>query len=188
MKIHITGRHVRVTKPIKEYVEEKSSKAQKYFNHIIWAQVMLSVEKRTHQCEIVVHASKQTFRALAKAATLYAAIDLASDKIDRQLKKYKERLKGRHKKAEPTPEVMERELGPRPVRFSVVKQVPLMPMSADEAAQQMEDLGYTFWMFQDSDSGQVNVIFRRLDDSFGLLQPTKAPKKTKSRAKAKAAS
>ena len=85
MKIHITGRHLRLTKAITEYVEEKVAKAQKYFNHIVWAQVLLVVEKRSHQTEIVIHASRQTFRALAKGADLYAAIDLASDKIDSHL-------------------------------------------------------------------------------------------------------
>lgn len=173
MKIHITGRHLRLTKPIRSYVEEKVSKAQKYFNHIIWAQVLVSVEKRTHQAEIVVHAAKQTFRSLAKAANVYAAVDLASDKIDAQLRKHKERIKDRQKHSPPTVEVVAGEMGPPAVRFSVVKQVSLIPMTPEAAAQEMERLGYTFWMFQNEQSRKINVIFRRLDDSFGLLQPAK---------------
>lgn len=172
MKIHITGRHLRVTKAIREYVEEKVSRAQKYFNHIIWAQALVSVEKRSHRAEIIVHASKQTFRALATGATLYAAIDLATDKIDVQLRKYKERLKEHHRKA-PLPEPTPVDMGATPVRFSVVKQVPVLPMTPEEAVDEMERMGYNFWMFQDHESRQINVIFRRLDDSFGLLQPTK---------------
>jgi len=173
MKIHITGRHLRLTKAIRTYVEEKVSKAQKYFSHIIWAQVSVSVEKRAHQAEIVIHASKQTFRALAKAATVYAAVDLASDKIDTQLRKYKERLKEHHKHTAATPDIVQELMDASPVRFSVVKQVPVPLMSPDDAAVEMERLGYTFWMFQNSDSKKINVIFRRLDDSFGLLQPAK---------------
>ncbi|MFH1725180.1 MAG: ribosome-associated translation inhibitor RaiA [Elusimicrobiota bacterium] len=173
MKIHITGRQMRLTKSIRDYVEEKVGKAQKYFNHIVWAQVLVSVEKRSHQAEIVIHASKQTFRALAKAGDLYAAVDLASDKIDTQLRKYKERLKDRHKTSVPEMESLILEPERRPVRFSVIKQVPLVPMSPEDAGHEMERMGYTFWMFRDEDSGQVNVIYRRLDESFGLLQPAK---------------
>ncbi|OIO12127.1 MAG: ribosomal subunit interface protein [Elusimicrobia bacterium CG1_02_63_36] len=180
MKIHVTGRHMRLTKPIQNYVDEKVSKAQRYFDNIVWAQVLLSVEKRSHQCEIILHASKQTFRSLATSSTLYAAIDMASDKIDTQLRRYKDRVKGRNKKGRASAtQALSEEMDPTPVRFSVVKQVPLIPMTADEAAQQMEDLGYTFWMFQDSETKQVNVIFRRLDESFGLLQPTKNVKAAK---------
>ena len=173
MQIHMTGRHVSLTDPIRDYVEEKVSKAQKYFNHIIWAQVMLSVEKRSHQAEIVIHASKQTFRALAKAPDLYAAIDLASDKMDHQLKKYKGRLRERHKNNPTAPEVAVEAMGARPARISVIKQVPLKPMSSDEAAEEMEKLGHTFWMFLDRTSNHVQVIYRRIDESFGLLQPVR---------------
>lgn len=173
MQIHITGRHVGLTKPIRDYVEEKVSKAQKYFGHIIWAQVLVSVEKRAHQAEIVIHASKQTFRALAKAADLYAAVDLASAKIDKQLKKYKERLKDRHRDSPAVPVVAAAAMGARPAKISIVKQVPMRPMTCDDAAEEMDRLGYAFWMFQDKDSGHVQVIYRRVDESFGLLQPVK---------------
>ncbi|MDE2291203.1 MAG: ribosome-associated translation inhibitor RaiA [Elusimicrobia bacterium] len=173
MKIHVTGRHLRLTPAINDYVEQKVSKAQRYFDHIVWAQVMLSVEKRAHQAEVVIHAPRQTFRALASAATLYAAVDLASDKIDKQLRKFKERLKDRHKPGESAPEAVARDLEPRPVRFSVVKQVPMSPMTAEEAAAEMERLGFAFWMFHDRDTDEIHVIYRRLDESFGLLQPAR---------------
>lgn len=173
MKIHITGRHVRLTKSIRAYIEKKLPKAQKYFRQIVWAQVLISVEKRSHECEIVIHASKQTFRSLAKAADVYAAIDLASDKIETQLRKYKERLKDRHKGAIPVPATAIEELAPQAVNFSVVKKLAMRPMTPENAAQEMDEMGYNFWMFKDEKTRQVNVIFRRLDDSFGLLQPAK---------------
>ncbi|MFA5139561.1 MAG: ribosome-associated translation inhibitor RaiA [Elusimicrobiota bacterium] len=173
MKIQITGRHLRITKAIHTYVDEKVSKAQKYFNHIVWAQVLLSVEKHTHEAEVIIHASRQTFRALGTSESLYAAIDLASDKIDKQLRKYKERLKSRYKEGEPELEPAAWDVEPKPVRFTVIKQVNIAPMTADAAAEEMDRLGLNFWMFQDQDSRQINVIFRRLDDSYGLLQPAR---------------
>lgn len=174
MKINITARQMRLTAPIRTYVEEKVGKAQKYFNNIVWAQVTLSVSKRAHQAEIIIHASRQTFRALAEAADLYAAVDLASDKIDVQLKKYKERRKDHHK-AGFAPEDLEvpATFSGEPVRISVIKQVSMDPMSADEAALQMERMGFNFWMFHELETGQINVIYRRLDDSYGLLTPVK---------------
>jgi putative sigma-54 modulation protein len=184
MKVDITGRHLRLTKAIQNYVKEKVSKAQKFSDRIDRVQVLLSVEKRSHECEIILHAFKRDFRSMAKSSTLYAAIDLASDKIDAQLRRYKDKAKGRNKKGRASaPQALSEDMDPTPVRFSLVKQVPLVPMSPEEAAQQMENLGYTFWMFQDMSTEQVNVIFRRLDDSFGLLQPTKSGRALKKAAR-----
>lgn len=173
MKIHITGRHLKVTAAIRDYVEEKVAKTQKFFNHIIWAQVVLSVEKRSHSAEIVVHAGRQTFRALGSGADLYAAIDLASDKIDGQLKKYKEKLRDHHKLPAGAAAAVIAPEQPGAMRFSIIKQVPLKPVSREEAVTEMDKLGYTFWMFLEKDSKKVQVIYRRQDDSYGLLQPVK---------------
>lgn len=172
MQIHMTGRQLRLTDSIRAYVEEKVRRAEKYFNHLIWAQVTLSVQKRTHSAEIVIHAPGQTFRALAKAADLYAAIDLASDKVDQQLKKHKEKVKKRHKAPAPRLEEAVSEAAPRG-RVAVVKHLPLQPMSRDDAAQALERAGSEFWVFHDSETGQVSVLYRRGDDSYGVLLPVK---------------
>lgn len=171
MRIHITARHIHLTDALRDYVTKKLSKAQKYFDHLIWAQVIVSVEKVAHKCEIVVHASKHTFRALAQSQDLYAAVDLASDKIDSQLKKHKERLRS-HKNAPLLPALPE-ENPAADERFSVIKQVPVWPMTKEEAARQMENLGYDFWLFLDQGTRQVSVVYRRLDNSYGLMQPVK---------------
>ena len=171
MEIHITARHIRLTQPIRAYVEQKVSKAQKYFNHIVWAQVILSVEKRANQAEVVIHGARHTFRVQASGADLYSAIDLVSDKIDAQLKKYKERIRDRHKgqgsELEAVPVTV-----PGEMTFSVVKQE-LKPMSREEAVDEMDELGHNFRLFMDSSSGQMNVVYRREDDSYGLVQPLK---------------
>lgn len=171
MRIHITARHIHLTDALRAYVEKKVSKTQKYFNHLIWAQVIVSVEKLTHNCEIVVHASGHTFRVLAASQDLYAAVDLASDKIDNQLKKHKERVKGH--KATMVPLLPEMEAIGFDARFSVVKKVPVWPMTKEQAAEQMERLGYDFWLFLDKATKVVSVIYRRLDNSYGLMQPVK---------------
>lgn len=173
MEIQLTAKHLKVTPAINDYVHEKMEKAQKYFDHIVWGQAFLSVEKRAHNAEFVIHAPRQTFRALATAADLYSAVDLASDKIDAQLKKYKERLKDRHKtREESAAGGVALEAPAATLKASVVKQA-VKPMSPEEAAAEMEQLGQTFRMFQDRDSHQIHVIFRRSDETFGIIQPVK---------------
>jgi putative sigma-54 modulation protein len=170
MEIQLTAKHLKVTPAIKGYVNEKMEKAQKYFDHIIWAQVFLSVEKRAHNAEIVVHAAKQTFRALATAADLYSAVDLASDKIDAQLKKYKEKLKDRYKTRPDDLPVVEG--NGAAIKASVIKQV-VKPTSPEDAAAEMETLGQTFRMYLDKNTQQIHVIYRRVDETFGIIQPVK---------------
>ncbi|HAH06029.1 MAG TPA: ribosome-associated translation inhibitor RaiA [Elusimicrobia bacterium] len=173
MNININCRQLRLTNAIRTYVEEKVSKANKYLGNILRAQVVLSVEKRSTQAEIVVHTAGHTFRALAQAGDLYAAIDLASDKLDHQLKKFKERRRDLHKGTSAGETYFESIPAQPLVRISVIKQVAMKPMSADEAALEMDRMGFNFWMFHDSDSGQVSVIYRRQDESYGLLLPAR---------------
>ena len=173
MEIQLTAKHLKVTPAINDYVHEKMEKAQKYFDHIVWGQAFLSVEKRAHNAEFVIHAPRQTFRALATAADLYSAIDLASDKVDAQLKKYKERLKDRHKGrlADERPVVAPADAAPA-IKASIVKQ-PVKPMTPEQAAAEMESKGQTFRLYQDSGSQQIHVIYRRSDETFGIIQPVK---------------
>jgi len=169
MEIQLTAKHLKVTPPIRDYVSHKMEKAQKYFDHIVWGQAFLFIEKRAHNAEMVIHAPGQTFRALATAADLYSAIDIASDKIDAQLKKHKERLKARYKVRQEGPREEEALEG---LRLSVARQ-PVNPMTPEEAVREMELLGQSFRLFQDRDSHQIHVVYRRSDDSYGILQPVK---------------
>lgn len=175
MEIQLTAKHLKVTPTIREYVEQKMEKAQKYFDHIIWGQAFLSVEKRSHNAEFLVHAPGQTFRALATAADLYSAVDLASDKIDGQIKKFKERVKKKHKAREADVEAAAATLQAPPpgrLRMPVVKQT-LAPMSAEEAVEEMDSLGLSFRMYLDKDTEQILVVYRGNDDGYKILQPVK---------------
>lgn len=171
MEIQLTGKQVKITPALKDYVREKMEKAQKYFDHIIWGQAFLFIEKRAQNAEIVIHAPGQTVRAIATAADLYSAIDLASDKVDAQLKKYKERLKNRHKGQARVPAAVPAP-APEEIPVAVIKQ-PVVPMTPSEAARALEAAGQAFRLFQDRDSHQIHVIYRRSDESFGVLQPVK---------------
>ena len=172
MEIQLTAKQLKVTPALREYVRQKMGKAQKYFDHIVWGQVFLFVEKRSHKAEVIVHAPGQTFRALATAGDLYSAIDLSSDKIDAQLKKHKERIKRRHKpkESESVPEA-----AAVPV-FAVVRQA-VLPMTPQQAADELEASAQRFLVFLDKSSEQIHVIFRREDDGLGIVQPVRKTKR-----------
>lgn len=176
MEIQLTAKHLKLTDPIRAYVREKMEKAQKYFDHIVWGQAVLFIEKRAHNAEMIIHAPGQTFRSLATAADLYSAIDLASDKIDAQLKKYKERLKNRHK-ADKAQAVLAAEAAlsdhENPgVGYAVLKQI-VKPITPEQAARELETTGQSFRLFQDKQSMQIHLIYRRKDESLGIIQPVK---------------
>ncbi len=174
MQIQLTAKQLKITPAIRSYVHEKMQKTQKYFDHIVWGQCFLFVEKRAHKAEILIHAPGQTFRALATAVDLYSAVDLASDKIDAQLKKFKERLKNRHK-GRPSSgelEVVAPELPRQILRIEIVKQQVAL-MSVGEAVEEMESLGHVFRLYQDRDTRQIHLVYRGSDETYKILQPVK---------------
>ncbi|MBI4655609.1 MAG: ribosome-associated translation inhibitor RaiA [Elusimicrobia bacterium] len=172
MRIHIVARKIELTESIRSFIEAKINKLEDYIKNIVWAQAILTVEKKRHTAEIVVHAGRQTMRASATATDLYSAVDSVMDKIEVQIKKYKERFKEYDvQKVRNYKEYTSYSLPE--IRFSVFKNVSLKPMNREEAVLEMERLGYNFWMFMDKPSKQVLVVFKRLDNTYGLLQPVR---------------
>jgi putative sigma-54 modulation protein len=174
MEIQLTAKQLKITPALREYVEQKMGKVQKYFDHIVWGQAFLFVEKRLHKAEMIVHAPGQTFRSLATAADLYSAIDLASDKIDAQLKKHKERVKSRHKPK--TSDTMAEAIPPVETSFTVVRQ-PVEPMTPESAAAEMDSSDRQFLVYLDKSTEQIHVLFRREDESFGIVHPVRKTKR-----------
>ena len=180
MDIKITAKNIKLTPAIKEFINTRVSKVENYFDNIVSAQVLISVEKKINQrAEIILHTgAKTTINASAVESNLYKAIDAAAVKAEAQAKKIKNKAKARKvsKKSvktlemEPFAEVM---LPQNDVKFSVIKQVEVTPMNPEDAAYEMERLGYSFWIFLDEDSKQINLIFKRLDGTFGLIKPIK---------------
>lgn len=174
MTVHIVARHIKLTKALKESIQARVEKVQHYFDHIVWAQVGLSGEKKACKAEIVIHAARQTFKSSASGEDIYGVVEGAANKMEAQIKKYKERMKD-HRDQESVvfalPE--EVEAAQSGVKFSVIKQVPVHPMTPEEAAFEMDRLGYDFWMFQDSKTKQINMVFKRQDSTYGLMQPVK---------------
>lgn len=171
MKISIVGRKVRVTKAIRDFIESKIENVLGYINNVIWVQVIVGVEKKQHYAEVVAHVGHQTVKATAVSDDLYSAIDMVLDKIETQAKKYKEKMIDSRKESVEvnytTPVIT------TDIKFTVVKNVPVKPMTKEEAVMEMERLGYHFWLFVDKETNQTNVVFKRLDNTYGILQPVK---------------
>ena len=174
MEIQLTAKQLKITPALREYVQQKMGKTQKYFDHIVWGQAFLFVEKRSHKAEMIVHAPGQTFRALATAADLYSAIDLASDKIDAQLKKHKERIKSRHKPK--TSDIMAEAVPVPQTSFTVVRQT-VEHKTRAAAAAEFDSTDRQFLVYLDKETDQIQVLYRREDETLGIIHPLRRAKR-----------
>jgi putative sigma-54 modulation protein len=178
MQIQITARNIDLTDAIRSYAEKKVSKLEKYFDHITEASVLLEVQKNVHIVEVLLSAKGVFMKGLEKSEDLYASIDLATDKIEKQLVKYKEKLKDKklQDKDFETPlklnvldtasiEDMDAE-----TKVIITKEMPVKPMDVEEAAMQMDLLNKSFFVFRNSETNEVAVVYQRDDGNIGLIE------------------
>lgn len=180
MQITTTFRHMESSEPLKAYAQEKLDKVQKYIDEPIVAQVFLTVEKIRHIAEITITAKGITIKASEETNDMYAALDAVTDKIERQLRRYKERIKAhkpgndstdrRVKKTILAAESIEQSQEPVIIKSNTFS---IKPMSVEEAVMQMDLLNKDFLVFTDSSTEDINVIYRRKDGNFGLIEPQK---------------
>jgi putative sigma-54 modulation protein len=179
MQITTTFRHMEPSDALKSYAEEKLDRVRKYIDEPIVAQVFLTVEKIRHSAEVTITAKGITIKAAEETNDMYAAVDAVVDKIERQLRRYKERIKA-HK---PT------EGAQKQIRKTIVEaesvdqqQVPVIirtktfsikPMSVEEAVMQMDLLHKDFLVYTDAGTEHINVVYRRGDGNYGLIEPEK---------------
>ncbi len=196
MQIVVTGKNIHLSQALKDYAEKKLSSIKKYFDHIIEVDVTLSVDEvrdqtRSKVCEVTVWANGIVMRGKKASEDLYASIDMVADKIERQVKKYKDKQrdlprrqpakegrmathsvlsitpKGKNRAAEEEPGAAA-DSAPKIVRSGTF---PMKPMFADEAAHQLELLKQGFFVFSNAETNQINVIYKRSDGNFGLIEP-----------------
>ncbi len=178
MQTNITFRNLEATEAIKSYARDKVDRVHKYLEGSSEAHVVLAVDRHQHQADITIHAGHFFLRGREVSTDLYASIDLAMDKIERQLKRYKEKIK--HRRSLPhhngvdiqvRHDVVEWEaeakIEPRVVKST---EFPAKPMSVDEAVMQMDLIENDFLVFQNANSREVNVIYRRDDGNYGLIE------------------
>jgi len=184
MDLSIKGRNVDVTDRLNDYVEQKVGKLDRYLPTITEVWVELSTEgARAAQdrqvCQVTVRANGTILRAEERSDDMFTSIDAVLDKMYRQIARYKGKRKNRWRGAafpmEPLPleaeDAYEDATEEDASRIVRTKRFRMTPMSADEAVEQMELLGHDFFVFYDADEGQTNVLYRRKDGDYGLLQP-----------------
>lgn len=178
MKLSITARHLKLTSAIKDYVEKKVEKAQRFNDHIISAQVILDVSKERHKAEFILHTAGHTFTAKEESTDLYAAIDLASDNLDEQLRRYKERHRDHrpeNPRRSPRSKAWSKVSGldvPEPLdpRVSSSRALKLSALSVNEAIVAMEESESAHWIFMNRENRRVTVLYRKPDKTFGVLE------------------
>ena len=169
MNTAYVARKVTLPDSFKERAEQKLKKLDKFFDDVK-AQVTVSTQKDEASVELTVWANGMIFRAEAQAADKLDALDEAIENLIRRIRKNKTRLMKKVKKsAFELPE----ENVPEEVDYDVIrtKEVPLRPMSLDEAILQMNMLGHSFFVFLNGESGDVNVVYRRNVDGYGVIIP-----------------
>ncbi len=179
MQIQVTFRHVEPSEAVKEYAQEKVGKLQKYLDGPIEASVTLGVEKHRHEADINLVASGLKIHGRETTGDLFSAIDLVMDKLEKQVKRYREKLKGVHRRERN--KVMEQpfkvdvfeadSLSEESPRIIMSKRLTAKPMDADEAAMQLDLSQDDFLVFMNHRTEALNVIYRRADGNFGLIEP-----------------
>jgi len=172
VKVTITGRHMKLSDEMRAHAEEKMHKAETYFDRIIEGHMILSAEKHRRIAEVTLNAKRATFHAQEETEDMYASIDGVMEKVDTQIRRHKEKMNDRkHSHKELTPidvEDLEEELEPEIIK---VDKFASKLLTLPEAVAQMKLIGDDFLMFSNSQTNQVNVVYRRKDGNYGWIEP-----------------
>lgn len=172
MKIIITSKNFHASDHLKEIIEKKLSKLDKYFSNDIVANVMLSSERDRHKVEATINAKGMIFRAEDTGTDAYDGIDRVVDKLSSQMSRFKSKLQNKYKD---TKEVTFGNLPEDSDEFEEIrivrkKKFDLVPMTVDEAVVQMELLHHNFYVFLNLETDTVSVVYKRTDKDYGLLE------------------
>ncbi|AWB10099.1 putative sigma-54 modulation protein [Thermodesulfobium acidiphilum] len=179
MQIVVKDKGVNLSEDLKNYTTNKISKLEKFFKKIIEVQVVLSKtsakkNKQIFSAEVTIFAAGSTIRAQERSEDLRTAIDLVYDKLERQISKYKEKLVQRHRNLMNENFLVQK--GEEVVHENKIvktKRFPLKPITPEEAIIDMELLGHNFYVFINSQTMDTNVVYRRNEGGYGLIEPEK---------------
>lgn len=175
MQTSVTFKNLDPSDHIKSYVSEKLNRFDKYLYNTAEANVVLSVEKFRHIAEINIIGDRLNINGKEETEDMYSAIDMTLDKLEKQIKKNKEKVRERRSgKNNPKGMLIDETIGVDEdmEKQVIVKNIDYKPMDTDEAVMQMELANGNFLVFTNARSGMVNVIYRRNDGNYGLIQPS----------------
>lgn len=173
MKFVIIGRNIEVTPGLKSAVEDKIGKLEKYFTPETEVHVALSVEKERQKIEVTIPVKGSIIRSEQVSNDMYVSIDLVEEIIERQLKKYKNKIVDKHQAATSFSKMyVENDyVEDDEVKIVRTKRFDIKPMYPEDACIQMELLGHNFFVFINAETDQVNVVYKRKGDTYGLIEP-----------------
>ena len=177
MRLQVKGRNLEVSEQIRKYAEEKLGKLDKLVNDPTRVELELLVEKNpsihdNHVAEATVWTKGPVLRARESSADMKASIDQLVSKLERQVKRYREKRRVAPRRHAPPPaEPSSLDLDEDAVAITKTKQFTVNPMTPDEAVLQLELVGHDFFVFRNADSNGINVVYRRRDGRYGLIEP-----------------
>lgn len=173
MKFDIIGRNIDVTPGLKSAVEDKLGKLEKYFNEETLIHVTLSVEKERQKIEVTIPVKGSIIRSEQVSSDMYVSIDLVEEIIERQLKKYKNKIVEKQQAAAIFSQqfVDNDDADDEEIKIIRSKKFEIKPMYPEDACVQMELLGHSFYVFINAETDQVNVVYKRKGDTYGLIEP-----------------
>jgi putative sigma-54 modulation protein len=177
MEITVTFRHIDASESLKAYAEEKVSKMDKYFDFPVEAHIVLAVEKFRRSADVTLNVNGTLIKGVVETEDMYSAIDQVMDKIEKQVKRNREKMRDRRTESRKNETALVgseaeevADSGTEEFRIEVEKIV-AKPMDAEEAAMQFNLSQQDFMVFRNSRSREINVIYRRKDGNLGLMEP-----------------
>ena len=173
MRYTITGKNMNVTPGLREDVIKKIGKLERYFNDDTEAVITLSVEKERQKIEVTIPVKGTIIRAEQVSDDMYVSIDLVEEIIERQLKRYKTKIVDKKQSAVAFSDLFinEEEDADEEIQIKKVKKFAIKPMDPEEACVQMELLGHNFFVFLNAETDEVNVVYKRKGNTYGLIEP-----------------
>ena len=173
MKFVIVGKNIDVTPGLKSAVEDKIGKLEKYFTEETEVHVTLSVERDNQKIEVTIPVKGKIIRSEQVSSDMYVSIDLVEEIIERQLKKYKSKIVDRQERNSSFKmEFIEQDVDDdEEIKIIRSKKFDIKPMYPEDACIQMELLGHDFFVFCNAETDQVNVVYKRKGNTYGLIEP-----------------
>ncbi len=174
MKFVIIGKNIEVTPALDMAIKDKLSKLDKFFSPETEVHVTLSVEKDRHKMEVTIPVRGTIIRSEQSSNDMYVSLDLVEEVIERQLKKYKNKIIDKHQAAEETfkREFLDRDYqDEEDIHIVRTKQFDMKPMYPEDACVQKELLGHNFYVFCNAETEQLNVVYKRKANTYGLIEP-----------------
>ena len=173
MNYIISGKNIDVTPGLKDAIEQKLGKLERYFTPETEINVTLSVEKGRQKIEVTIPVKGNIIRSEQTSNDMYVSIDMAVDLLERMIRKYKTKI-SKYGKGEVkfNDEFMEEDVdNHETVTVTKSKRFAIKPMDVEEACVQMELLGHSFFVFRNAETFEVNVVYKRKDKTYGLIEP-----------------